>query len=99
MTLLLDNTAVTVAAEIGAGLAVGLAIGTMYFAALWRVTRDTVEGGSVFRLIGLQMLRLVLTGAALTLVTVYGGALALIAAAGGIVGARELVLRRTGARS
>ncbi len=86
------------ALEIGAGLVVGLAIGTVYFGMLWRSVQTLVESGSVLRVIALQTLRVGLVGAVLIPVAIYGGALPLVAAATGIVAARELVLRWTGGR-
>ncbi len=86
-------------AEIGAGLAAGFLIGTAYFGLLWRGTRAVMEERTVIYVVGSQVLRLVLAGGALAPIAIYGGALALIGATGAIVAARELVLRRSGARS
>ena len=100
MTLAIDPAFVArTAVEISAGLLVGLIVGTVYFGMLWRSTRALTGEGTILRAIMLQFARLALAAVALTLVARYGGAFALLAAAAAIIAARELVLRRAGARS
>jgi hypothetical protein len=98
MNLPIDQTIVDAAAQIAGGLLIGLAAGTAYFTMLWRGTLAIVHHATVLRVVMLQLARIAVIGAALTLVALYGGGLSLIATAIGVVGARELVLRRTGAR-
>ena len=86
------------ALEIGAGLVLGLVIGTVYFGMLWQSVQTLVNSGSILRVVALQLVRVGLVGAVLVPVAIYGGALPLITAAAGIVAARELVLRWSGGR-
>ena len=84
------------AAAIAGGLFIGSVVGACYFGLLWRSTRAMVEGHSIVRVAVFQLLRLVVTGGALVLAVTCGGALSLLAATAAIIGAREVVLRRSG---
>ncbi len=87
---------VRAAAAIAGGLFIGGVVGIWYFGVLWRSTRAMVDGRSMVRVAVFQLLRLVVTGGALVLAVTCGGTLSLLAATAAIIGARAVVLRRSG---
>ena len=76
----------------------GVAVGTMYFALLWREANHLTAGGSGLRFVAQFVLRLGLVMAGLGLLFWTGtGAVALLAAGLGFALARFVATRRAGA--
>lgn len=75
-------------------LAVGLAIGTIYFAAMWWSAQLFAAGEGVAPAVALVAGRFTLMVAVLALVAIRSGALPLLATALGIVISRWVVMRR-----
>ncbi len=92
MSLILPNDLAAPLA-LAAHFAAGLALGAIFFLALWRSARAFVEGGSASAVIALTLGRFALLGGALTLAS-FEGAPRLLALAAGALTAREAVVRR-----
>lgn len=78
---------------LAAHFAAGLALGAVYFLALWRSARLFGEGGGAIAVLALALGRIALLGGALTLASFEGAPRLLTMAAGALV-AREIVVRR-----
>ncbi|HEY5633894.1 MAG TPA: ATP synthase subunit I [Burkholderiaceae bacterium] len=88
------------ALTIAAALAAGLALGALYFGALWQTLARLPGARSPGLLMAASLLgRIAVLLAGLLLLARWGGWLALGCALAGIVVARTLVLRRVGPKS
>lgn len=97
MISLIDPATASLFAKTTVGLAIGFVLGLVHFRMLWQTTRLLVAGGAVARTVALQFLRLGLIVGGLALLA-WAGTLPLIAATIGLSGARQVVVRRFGAR-
>jgi F1F0 ATPase subunit 2 len=78
-----------------AHVAAGVAVGALFFHALWWNTRIIVGGGAVSTAIALTLTRFILLGGLLTLAA-FEGAAPLVASSLGVFVGRFLVLRSIG---
>ena len=82
-------------AGLAAHLAAGLALGVVYFLALWRSARLFAEGGRAIPALSLTAARIALLGGGLVVAS-FEGATPLMATALGALIARALVVRKIG---
>jgi F1F0 ATPase subunit 2 len=78
-------------------LIAGLAVGALYFGALWWNVRRLLGEGGALAILALTLGRLALVAAALTAAS-FQGAAPLLAAALGVLAARRIVVRAFGER-